>query len=159
MLELMSAKKPSINFILLDERWTKLVPSWQEDISRALEVTGKTLKKDFSETEISVVLTDDKEIQRLNKTFRHQDKPTNVLSFPSKEERELGDILLSYETVAKEAAMREISPLHHTLHLIIHGFLHLLGYDHEEDKTAHHMEAIEIHILKDLNIANPYEDQ
>jgi probable rRNA maturation factor len=155
----MSAKKPSINFILLDERWTKLVPSWQEDVSRALEVTGKALKKNFSETEVSVVLTDDKEIQRLNKTFRHQDKPTNVLSFPSEEEGELGDILLSYETVVKEAAQRQVSPLHHTLHLIIHGFLHLLGYDHEENKTAHHMEAMEIHILKDLNIANPYEDQ
>jgi len=155
----MKAVKPLINFILLDKRWTELIPSWRKTISHALEIATKRLNKDFSLKEVSIVLVDDKEIQRLNKTFRHQDAPTNVLSFPSEEEGELGDILIAYETVVKEANQNGISPHHHTLHLIIHGFLHLLGYDHKKEKMAHQMESLEIHILKDLDIANPYEDQ
>lgn len=117
------------------------------------------LQKDFSETEVSVVFADDQEVQNLNKTFRHKDKPTNVLSFPSEEKGELGDIILAYETVVQEAQMSGISPLHHTLHLVIHGFLHLLGYDHENENEAKEMENMEIRILKALNIKNPYEDK
>lgn len=155
----MNAKKPTLNFVLLDERWIKFIPSWQDEIPIALEKTAFFLKEDFSDKEVSLVLTDDKYIQDLNKTFRHSDKPTNVLSFPSDEEEELGDIILAYETIAQETFEANISPLHHVLHLIIHGFLHLLGYDHEEEKEAIKMETLEIKILKSLNIANPYEDQ
>jgi probable rRNA maturation factor len=155
----MDPHPPVINFILLDERWTKLVPTWQEDIMLALEKTTKMLNQDFSEREASVVFANDNEVQRLNKTFRHQDKPTNVLSFPSGQEEELGDIILSYEKVKEEAAQAAIPPLHHMVHLIIHGFLHLLGYDHEKEEEAQEMEMMEVYILKDLNIANPYEDK
>ena len=116
------------------------------------------MKEDFSQKEVSVVLTTDEEVHALNKTFRHQDKVTNVLSFPSDEKAELGDIILAYETVLKEAQELGISTLHHTLHLIIHGFLHLLGYDHEKENEAQQMESMEIQILEGLNIANPYED-
>ncbi|MDK3160096.1 rRNA maturation RNase YbeY [Kamptonema cortianum] len=117
------------------------------------------MSEDFSQREVSVVLTTDEEVHTLNKTFRHQDKATNVLSFPSDEKPELGDIILAYETVLKEAKELGISTLHHTLHLIIHGFLHLLGYDHEADHEAEEMESLEIQILKTLNIQNPYEDK
>jgi probable rRNA maturation factor len=155
----MHTKKPLINFILADKRWTKLIPGWKEEISRALEKAGEILEEDFSRKEVSVVLMDDEEVQRLNKTFRHQDKPTNVLSFPSDMEGELGDIILGYETVKKEAAFADIPAPHHALHLIIHGFLHLLGYDHVEEEAACTMEAMEVKILKALNIKNPYEDK
>lgn len=149
----MSTKKPLLNIILMDERWDFR----EEEISQALETTAQSLGRDFSQEEMSVVLSNDTHVQNLNKAFRHQDKPTNVLSFPSELEDELGDVILAYETVMKEAKDANISPLHHTLHLIIHGFLHLLGYDHEKEKDATQMESMEIQILKDLNINNPYE--
>lgn len=154
----MSEKKPNVNFIVLNPDWMKVNPSWEEDILHALEKATEILQQDLSDREISIVFADDKTLQGLNKTYRQKDKSTNVLSFPSDEEGELGDILLAYETILKESAENGISPLHHTLHLIVHGFLHLLGYDHQEETEAEHMEQMEIHILKHLNISNPYED-
>lgn len=155
----MKEKKPIINLIFLTQTWTDRMPSLKEDIPIALEKTAGLLEKSFSQTEVSIVLSDDQEVQNLNKTFRHKDKTTNVLSFPSEEEGELGDIILAYETVTREADERSISPVDHTLHLIIHGFLHLLGYDHEKESDAQRMEALEIQVLKILGISNPYEDQ
>src|SRR5476649_536609 len=105
----MTAKKPIINFILLEKRWEKSIPSWQVEIPYALEKTAEALGKDFSEIEVSVVFANDKEVQTLNKTFRHKDKPTNVLSFPSDEKEELGDIILAFETIIREANDAEIS--------------------------------------------------
>ncbi len=155
----MTAKKPLLNFILLDERWEQLVPSWQEDSTHAFEKAVIFLGKDLGHQEVSLVLMNDEEIQILNRTFRHHDTPTNVLSFSSDEKEELGDIILAFETVKREADEAGISPLHHMLHLIIHGFLHLLGYDHEEEEAAQKMEILEIQILETLSIANPYEDR
>jgi len=153
----MKIKRPILNFILMDERWNQLSLPWEEEISHVLEKTTETLARDFSPLEVSVVLSNNRQLQDLNKTFRHKDSPTNVLSFTSEVEGELGDIILAYETVMEEAQIANISPLHHTIHLIIHGFLHLLGYDHEEESDAHQMENMEIQILKVLNIQNPYE--
>lgn len=141
----------------MDERWVQPTPSWEEKISQSLEKATEAVGKDFSCAEVSVVLADDQQVQDLNKKFRHKDRPTNVLSFPSEIEGELGDIILAYETVMKESKEANIPSLHHTLHLIIHGFLHLLGYDHENENDAHKMESMEIQILKTLNIKNPYE--
>ena len=155
----MSEKKPIINFILSEKSWKTVSPLLEEEITVALERTSHILNEDFSQREVSVVLTTDEEVHALNKTFRHQDKATNVLSFPSDEKAELGDIILAYETVLKEAQELGISTLHHTLHLIVHGFLHLLGYDHETDHEAEEMESLEIKILQTLNIENPYEDK
>lgn len=153
----MSTKKPILNFILIDERWDQPPLLWEEQITHALEKTSEILDKDFSCTEVSVVLSDDRQVQNLNKTFRHKDSPTNVLSFTSDIKGELGDIILAYETVRKEAKESDISFINHTIHLIIHGFLHLLGYDHEEETDAYKMENMEIQILEHLNIQNPYE--
>lgn len=155
----MSEKKPIINFIISEKSWKTISPLLEDEITLALEKTSHTLKEDFSQREVSVVLTTNEEVHELNKTFRHQDKATNVLSFPSDEKAELGDIILAYETVLKEAQELGISTLHHTLHLIIHGFLHLLGYDHEAEHEAEKMESLEIKILQALNVQNPYEDQ
>ncbi len=155
----MNAKKPSINLILLNKSWVQISSDWKKEVSWALEKTAAIVGKDFSHTEVSVVFSDNQEVHKLNSTFRHKDNPTNVLSFPSEEKGELGDIILAYETILEEAKKDEISPLDHTLHLIIHGFLHLLGYDHQEENDAVEMENLELHILKTLNISNPYEER
>ncbi len=108
--------------------------------------------------ELSLALMDDARIQQLNKDFRGKDKPTNVLSFPSGGPAPmLGDIVLALETVRREAQAKNISVEDHTTHLIIHGFLHLQGYDHVAEAEAGVMEALEIAALADLNIDNPYE--
>ncbi|MBY0292739.1 MAG: rRNA maturation RNase YbeY [Alphaproteobacteria bacterium] len=143
----------------MDKMWMNDSSLWEEEASCVLEKAAEILGKDFSQKEVSVVLADDRKVQTLNHEFRHKDKPTNVLSFPSDEADELGDIILAHETIVREAEEKGISLLHHTLHLIVHGFLHLLGYAHEEENEALHMETVEIKILKTLNISNPYEDK
>jgi len=125
--------------------------------------------------EISIRLTDDAEVQTLNAQYRQKDKPTNVLSFPMVQadlldtidqnsdahdiwggEVLLGDIVLAYETCVREAAEKGVSVDDHASHLIVHGTLHLLGYDHLDDREGDAMEAIEIDALTALGISNPY---
>lgn len=112
---------------------------------------------DIARGELSVVFTDDAQIQQLNRDFRGKDKPTNVLSFPTPFPQNLqGDIVLAYETIAAEAGDKHIALRDHVLHLIIHGFLHLQGYDHQDEAGAQVMEALEIRSLRALAIDNPY---
>ena len=112
--------------------------------------------------ELSIALVNDADIQALNRDYRGKDKPTNVLSFPAANTLNgpaplLGDIVLAFETVMREAAERSITLEAHLSHLIIHGFLHLQGYEHETDDEAAEMEALEIAALAALQIDNPYE--
>ena len=123
-----------------------------------------------STIEISIRLTTDAEVQTLNSQYRHKDKPTNVLSFPMVQadlldtidqnsddgEVLLGDIVLAHGVCAAEAEERGISLEQHATHLIVHGTLHLLGYDHLEEREAEAMEAIEIDALAALGLADPY---
>jgi probable rRNA maturation factor len=97
----------------------------------------------------------------LNAEFRGKDQPTNVLSFPAAmgAEDTLGDIALAYETVAREAKEQNKTFLHHAQHLILHGVLHLLGYDHETDAQARIMEALETRLLDTIGIADPYRSE
>jgi probable rRNA maturation factor len=116
---------------------------------------------DTQDAELSVLLTDDAEIRALNAQWRQQDKPTNVLSFPAPssgnmQPRLLGDIVIAYETTAREAETEHKPFEHHLSHLTVHGFLHLLGYDHELDDEAETMERLEREILARLDIADPY---
>lgn len=113
----------------------------------------------------SIVLADDATVQRLNATYRAKDKPTNVLSFPfepppgmpeSEADLYLGDIILAAETLLREAADLGVPPAHHLQHLVVHGLLHLLGFDHIEDAEAEEMEAIETQVLAGLGVADPY---
>jgi probable rRNA maturation factor len=122
--------------------------------------------------EISIRLTSDAEVQTLNEQYRQQDKPTNVLSFPMIQpdlidalantddgEVLLGDIVLAYETCEREAQERGVPVDDHATHLIVHGVLHLLGYDHMTDADAEHMEAIERDVMASLGLHDPYPIQ
>ena len=111
-------------------------------------------------TEISLLLTDNARMHTLNKAYRRKDSPTNVLSFPalnlSGNDHPLGDIVLSLETVQQEAKSHDLVLEDHVVHLLVHGYLHLQGLDHQSDEEAGIMESLEIRILKDLGISNPY---
>lgn len=114
-----------------------------------------------NDDELSVLLTDDAAMQRLNQSFRGIDKPTNVLSFPPAEFADdslLGDISVSWQTVAREAAAEGKSVADHYAHMIVHGVLHLAGYDHESDDEAEEMEYIEREALSSMGVADPYGD-
>lgn len=119
---------------------------------------------------INLVLANAAEVHQLNKEFRGIDKTTNVLSFANidaddfaeeiknSEVIELGDIIIAYEVLAQEAEIKKIPLAHHFMHLLIHGILHLMGYDHQEDDEAEVMEGMEKEILALMNIDNPYEE-
>ncbi len=117
--------------------------------------------------EISVLLTTNEQLQDLNKTYRNRDKTTNILSFESAQTPkipglpiQLGDLALAYNVVASEALAQDKTFAQHLTHLLIHGVLHLMGYDHEQNDEANHMESLEIQILKDnFGYPNPYDDQ
>lgn len=120
--------------------------------------------------EVSVVLADDTLLRRLNREWRGRDAPTNVLSFPAFDVKEihasaaaaadtpplLGDILLAYETVVREATQQSKRLSAHATHLLVHGFLHLLGYDHQSETAAAKMERLEVSVLGELGIGDPY---
>lgn len=106
---------------------------------------------------LNVALDDDKGVRTLNARDRHKDKPTNVLSYSSGEREFLGDMVLARQTVWREAREQGKSPADHFTHLVVHGTLHLLGYDHETGEAdAERMEALERRILAKLGIADPY---
>ena len=121
----------------------------------------------FGSSHATIALASDEEVSTLNATYRGQAKPTNVLSFPTGpllrgaprlRHRELGDIIIARQTVLAEAADQNIEPAHHLQHLVIHGLLHLLGYDHEDDTQAQCMERLESQILASLGVSDPYAD-
>lgn len=108
---------------------------------------------------LCIKLSSNAEIKELNKIYRHKDAPTNVLSFPIQEfphQTSLGDIILAFETVEEEAISQHKKFEHHLAHLVVHGVLHLLGYDHEQESNALLMESLESQILKPFNIKDPY---
>ncbi|MFZ5912923.1 MAG: rRNA maturation RNase YbeY [Pseudomonadota bacterium] len=114
--------------------------------------------------EMCLVLADDAFVRDLNRNYRNIDKPTNVLSFPAEDEdaigpRLLGDVVLAFETLLREAAAEGKPALDHLAHLVVHGTLHLLGFDHEEAQEAENMEALERRILAGLGIADPYRTE
>jgi probable rRNA maturation factor len=123
----------------------------------------------LGEAELAVMLTDDAGIRTLNSNWRGIDKPTNVLSFPAlppsgpsgpdDAPRMLGDIAIAYQTTRGEADEEQKPFDHHLSHLAVHGFLHLIGYDHEQDDDAEAMEALESEILAQLGIPDPYADR
>ncbi|MBQ9235910.1 MAG: rRNA maturation RNase YbeY [Alphaproteobacteria bacterium] len=132
---------------------------------------GKFRPQDYGKpVSINLVLGDSAEVHRLNAEFRGVDKPTNVLSFANIDSDdfaaecedgdiiELGDVIVAFEVLQSEAEVKKISLEHHLAHLLAHGILHILGFDHIEDDEAEEMEAIETAVLKEMNIDNPYKE-
>jgi probable rRNA maturation factor len=118
---------------------------------------------DRDEAQLTIRITDEAEIQELNRTYRHKDKPTNVLSFPFEappgvEIPLLGDIIICAAVVAREAGEQGKPLQAHWAHMVIHGTLHLLGYDHIDETEAEQMEGLEITLLAGLGYANPYQE-
>ena len=144
-------------------------PDAEAIIHRAIATAAEVANAGLGEAELAVMLTDDAGIRTLNRNWRGIDKPTNVLSFPALSPtggsgpddapRMLGDIAIAYQTTRKEADDEQKPFDHHLSHLAVHGFLHLIGYDHEKDDDAEAMETLEQRILAQLGIPDPYADR
>lgn len=144
------------------ESWSKL-ENLDQLVEKALQVTAhESGKKLFAGAEVSLLFCDDARIRELNREWRGLDKPTNVLSFPAAPANRLatapllGDIAIAYETVVRESEEEDKSLQDHASHMIVHGLLHLLGYDHETEEEAEEMEALERRALAGLGISDPY---
>jgi probable rRNA maturation factor len=166
--------EPLVDIIIEDERWQDLLPALAETAAQAV-LTDQGL--DPAAFEVSLLGCDDARIAVLNAEFRGKPAPTNVLSWPAQDlapeaegarpdlpepflpdEREsLGDIAIAWETCAREAEEQGKSLHDHVLHLIVHGILHLLGYDHIREGDAALMEGTEVRVLDRMGISDPYE--
>ncbi len=150
------AHAPEVDVIVECERW----PSGADAlVRRALARAAQAAGRNFAGRALAVLLTDDAAIRRLNGSFRGIDKPTNVLSFPAAPNDPsgaLGDIAIAFETTAREAEAEGKPLANHLSHLAVHGFLHLIGYDHGEDAQAEEMESLERKILRALGVPDPY---
>ena len=172
--------KVILDVIVDDDKWTDLVDFDVIKVAQELKDLVFSYVADSGEHEIlnmarelsvNACLSNDEDVHRLNKEFRGKDMPTNVLSFANIDDdefwdnlnddgvHELGDIILSFETLYKEANEKAISLYAHYCHLLVHGFLHLLGFDHIEDDEAEEMENLEIEILSQFSIDNPYQEE
>ena len=154
--------------VLVDSKHWKNAAAAKDVVRRALKQAATALSTKTAE--LAIVLTDDAAMRRLNRIWRGIDAPTNVLSFATKNSGDqldeqsggqfvgnhLGDIVLAYETVKREAHRDGKAFDHHLAHLVVHGFLHLLGYDHGNDAQARRMETTERAILRDLAVPDPY---
>ena len=157
-----------IDLIFDTPEWAKSKLSARKRVREVIDLTWSMVPKRPKgiKPELTVTLTNDKSIKILNRDYREKDKPTNVLSFPmwnnmaeipnGAGEIPLGDIIIAFETIKREAIEQEKTLADHFTHMLIHGFLHLLGYDHIKEGDAELMESLEIKILKKLSISNPY---
>lgn len=162
---------PEIDISVQDPQWESL-GDIEKVIHKAASLTLKNaILPKFAanrELELSLVLANDDLVQVLNREYRDMDKPTNVLSFATLDDGDdpfpaegilnLGDVILSFETIIREAREQSKTQIEHIQHLTVHGVLHLLGYDHEDDDQANDMETLEIRILEKLGVQNPYTD-
>ncbi|MGE0563314.1 MAG: rRNA maturation RNase YbeY [Pseudolabrys sp.] len=154
----------TVDILVQSPLWERM-PAAETTVQRAISAAAghpSISQLSTSEGEVAIVLTDDSAIQALNRDWRGADKPTNVLSFPAAKTdvagapAMLGDIVIAYETVARESTDEGKDIQHHLAHLAVHGFLHLLGYDHDDDRNADDMERLESDILAGLGIPDPY---
>lgn len=148
-----------------ESRWLDAIPDLEALCAEVVEhVLADVDNVPAAPLEVACVFVNDATIRDLNAQYRGKDKPTNVLSFASEDEllpgmpAVLGDVILSLETICREA-LEQGKPLRaHTTHMMVHGLLHLLGFDHENDEEAEEMEALEITLLSDLGLPNPYHE-
>jgi probable rRNA maturation factor len=153
------ASPPQIDVQTQSPLW-KAQPLAEQTVRDAVAAAAAALST--GDGEVSIVLTDDSAIAHLNRDWRGIDKPTNVLSFPaagykaSEGAHFLGDIVIAYETLVQECDDEDRIFLHHLAHLTVHGFLHLIGYDHQTDTQAEEMEGLESKIMTRMNMPDPY---
>jgi probable rRNA maturation factor len=151
----------TIDVVIDSDLWKKQ-PDAEATIRRAMTEAARACAT--APGDVAVVLTGDDAIQALNKRWRGQDKPTNVLSFPaqvmpgSEEPAHLGDIVIAFETMTAEAERDGKQFAHHLAHLAVHGYLHLLGHDHDKDRDAEAMERLETDLLARIGVPDPYAD-
>lgn len=162
---------PVVDIEIACEHWRTAVPDTKEQCRRvAVAALGAARERwpvpEPHRLEVSLLLADDAAIRPLNRDWRGVDKATNVLSFPAEPETTppgapapLGDVVIAYETVAREAAEAERTIPQHLAHMIVHGVLHLLGHDHEEDQDAVVMERLEVAVLAALGVPDPYREE
>jgi probable rRNA maturation factor len=152
-----------INVLIQDRRWEKALPRL---VTFTRRFALRALEGSPAQLEATVVLSSDSVVRGLNRLFRGKDAPTNVLSFPQaptvqtrptdEKLAEIGEIILAFETIRKEALTQGKPLINHLGHLVIHGILHLLGYDHQRPGEARVMERLEAEILSMLGMPNPY---
>ncbi len=136
-------------------------PTWRRRVPGIVRLARETVTavltdSGFAAGEVSLVFSNDAAVRSLNRRWRRKDAPTNVLSFPTREPRMLGDVVMAFETVAREAKEQGKPLAHHLRHLIVHGVLHLLGHDHDRERDATRMENRERRILRRFDIPDPY---
>jgi probable rRNA maturation factor len=150
------SSRVSCTVVVVDPAWRKALPQAERLVKRAARAAVVGARR-LGRKSITVALADDGRVRVLNERDRGKDKPTNVLSYPSGERDFLGDVVLARQTVWREAKAQGKTPADHASHLVVHGTLHLLGYDHETGEAdAERMEALERRILARLGIADPY---
>lgn len=177
----MAMSNNHVSVVIDDNSWAKVAIVSEVQCSKVLDLiccylrdnglrAGNDLQTADKPLSATVVLSNAEEIRKLNAEFRNQDKPTNVLSFANIDADDfeqiveqdeviaLGDIIMAWEVLVDEAKQKEIAVEHHFMHLLIHGMLHLLGFDHQNDDEAEVMEGIEIAVLGLMNIDNPYKE-
>lgn len=153
---------PVIDIRIAAGQWRRQLPG-AEALIRDSAVSAWRAGGGRGDVEISVLLADDETVRRLNARHRGRDNATNVLSFPVDSAPDapaaalLGDVVLACETIAAEAQAQGKSLADHARHLVVHGVLHLMGYDHEDDASAEAMERLEVSVLAGFGVANPYE--
>ena len=151
----------TVDIEIEDEAWTKAAEDAEALVWRAAQAVLDA-HEDIEGQGIVILLTDDDSVRALNRDFRQKDYATNVLSFPSAQdpignpEGQIGDIALAYGVCAREAAEQGKPLAHHLQHLVAHGVLHLVGYDHQTESEAEEMEALERRILAGLDVPDPY---
>jgi probable rRNA maturation factor len=163
-LETLSTEALAVDVLIESEAWQAL-PEAEDVARRAIAVAAaSTDESQRRNAELSVLFCDDETIAVLNGQWRGQEKPTNVLSFPAlplpgaspHDKAPLGDIAIAYETLVREAAESGKTASAHLSHLVVHGFLHLVGFDHQIDDEAERMERLERDILARIGVADPY---
>jgi probable rRNA maturation factor len=150
---------PSIDIRVASSLWD-VQPQAEQTVRDAIEAAAAALST--ADGEVSILLTDDSAIRALNRDWRGIDKPTNVLSFPAAKTtatagaKMVGDIVIAYETLCRECDDEDRVFLHHLAHLTVHGFLHLIGYDHQTETQADEMEGLESKIMRRMKMPDPY---